>query len=530
VLLVACVNLAGLLLARGSQRTREMATRIALGSGRMAVIRQLLLESVVLAALGGAAGLVVGSLALDALTWLARDAYEIWQPISIDLRSIAMAGALSLAASLLFGLGPAVHAARVNLPGLAYGSARAVAGRTNHWPRRAIVLAQVALGVVLLVSAALLLRTFTHLRGLAPGFEPRNLVTVAVSLEDARYQNADRVAHLFETSLSTLSRTPGIERAAVALEVPYRRLLNLGFRHLDGPEASAGGRMTNATYIAGAFFDTMRIPVRRGRTFADADRQGAPPVAIVSDAFVRTYFNGGDPVGRRIAIAGAEREIVGQVGDVQVKPGWGDNGPLSAMPLVYLPAGQMNDGFIRLVHGWFSPTFVIRSAAGTAQTSAAVRRAIDSVDPLLPLARVHAMSDVQQMSLAPQRFLMTLMIGLGAAALLLAAIGIHGLIATAVVERTREIGIRLALGATPRQTMRAIALPGIALAMAGVAVGVAAAAATARLVHSFVWGVSTTDPLTFGGVAVLLLAVAAVASIIPTVRILRLDPATTLRE
>jgi predicted permease len=528
VLLVACVNLAGLLLARGSQRTREIATRIALGSGRIAVVRQLLIESIVLSALGGAAGLVIGSLTLDALTWLARDAYEIWQPISIDLHSVAVAGALSLAASIVFGLGPAVHAARVNLPGFAYG--RAVAGRTRHWSRRAIVLAQVALGVVLLVSAALLLRTFTHLRGLEPGFEPRHLVTASVSLEDARYQSVDRVTHLFETSLSTLSRTPGIENAAVALEVPYRRLLNLGFRHLDGPEAAAGGRMTSATYIAGEFFETMRIPVRRGRTFAESDRQGAPPVAIVSDAFVRMYFGGGDPVGRRIAVAGASREIVGQVGDVQVKPGWGDNGPLSAMPLVYLPAGQLNDAFIRLVHGWFSPAFVIRSAAGTAQTAAAVRRAIDSVDPLLPLARVHAMSDVQQMSLAPQRFLMMLMIGLGGAALLLAAIGIHGLIATSVVERTREIGIRLALGATARQTMRAIAAPGIVLSIAGVAVGLFAAAATARLLQSFVWGVSTSDPLTFGGVALLLLAVSAAASVIPTVRILRLDPATTLRE
>jgi predicted permease len=530
VLLVACVNLAGLLLARASQRARELATRMALGSGRMAVIRQLIVESAVLALIGGIGGVALGFLMLDGLTWLARDAYEIWQPVAINGRSVAAAALLSFAACVLLGLGPAFQASRTDVrSGLAQSGTRSVAGTASRWPRRAIVSAQVALGVVLLVGAGLLLRTFTHLRWLDPGFDPDHVVAAGVSLQDERYLTNERVTRLFRETLARLEATPGVEAAAVALEVPYKRLLNLGFRHLDGPEASAGGRMTNATYISDRFFDAMRIPLRRGRAFGQADRRESAPVVIVSDAFVRLYFDGENPIGRRIAVAGAEREIVGQVGDVQVRPGWGNNGPLAAMPLAYLPVGQVNDAFIRLVHGWFPPTFVVRSRATLAETSAAIRRTVEAVDPLLPVASVHAMTDVRAASLAPQRFLMALLIGLATATVLLAGIGLHGLMATTVAERTREIGIRVALGATARQTIRAIAVPGIALACAGIAVGIVLAAFAVGALRAFVWGISPLDPLTFATVPLILLVVAIVATMIPTLRILRLDPAQTLR-
>jgi predicted permease len=530
VLLVACVNLAGLLLARGSLRAREIATRMALGSGRRAVIRQLLVESGVLAVIGGLGGLAVGWLALDGLTWLARDAYEIWQPVALDARSAAAAGAFSLIACLLFGFGPALQATRGDVQSrLVHASARSIAGPANRWPRSAIVVAQVALGVLLLVAAGLLIRTFTHLRGLDPGFDPENVVTAAVSLEDARYRTQDQVNSLFDRTLASIESAPGVEGAAVALEVPYKRLLNLGFRHLDGPEAAAAGQMTNATYVSPGFFDVMRIPIRRGRAFTAGDRADSSPVAIVSDAFVRLYFKGENPVGRRIAVAGAAREIVGQAGDVQVRPGWGNNGPLSAMPLAYVPAGQVSDGFVRLVHGWFAPTFIVRTRTGAADAAATLRRAVDGVDPLLPFASVKPIADVRSTSLAPQRFLMALLAGLAAATVLLAAIGMHGLIATTVTERTREIGIRLALGATTSQAIRTLTIPALALTFTGIALGLGLSAFAVEAFQSFVWGVSTSDPVTFTLAATILMFVAAAAALLPALRILRLDPAQTLR-
>lgn len=531
VLVVACVNLAGLLLARGSGRARELATRMALGSGRAAVIRQLLVESVVLAAIGGVIGVALGFVLLDALKALAGDTLDIWRPLALDGRAIGAAGVLALLASVVFGTVPAWHATRVDVQAaLAGSSARTVAGTSSRWPRRLLVVAQVALGVVLLVAAGLLLRSFTHLRGLQPGFDGRNVITASVSLEDARYRTAARVNQMFDDTLARLAQSPGVEAAAVALGLPYERLLNLGFRHLTGPAANGPGRMTSATYVAGNLFDAMRIPLRGGRTFTSADTMAAPGVAIVSETFAREYFPGSNAVGQRIAVAGREREIVGVVGDVQVRPGWGDRGPLAAMPVTYIPLAQANDGMLRLVHGWFSPAFVVRSTTGADAGAYAVRQALNGSDPLLPFASVRTMAQVQAESLGVQRLLMTLLTGLAVAAMLLAAVGVHGLIATSVTERTREMGIRLALGASGARILRTLAMPGVVLSVAGAATGGAAAVAGARLLRSQIWGISPSDPATFAAVIALLLLVATIASVLPALRILRLDPARTLRQ
>ncbi len=533
VLVAACVNLAGVMLARTTARRREFATRLALGSSRGAIVRQLTLESVVLGLAGGIAGSAIGFAALDGLTWLAGDAYEIWRPVRFGAPAVAVAITASVAASILFGIGPAIHASRSGTggqPSLAGG--RTVAGRTRHWPRRVLVVAQVALGVVLLSGSGLLLRTFVHLRNLDPGFDPDRLMAASVSLEDARYRTADSVARLLEATIDRIQRTPGVEAAGASLGLPYQRLLNLGFRYVDGAEArdARGGQATSATYVTPGFFAAMRLPILNGRAFDARDRAGAMQVAIVNGRFARTYFGGGDPIGRRIRISGIEREIVGVANDVQVRPGWGDFGPLSTMPLVYVPLAQVNDGFVRLVHGWFQPAIVIRASLPQPQTMEAVRRAVESADPLLPLASFRSLSDVRAAALAEQRLLMTLLLTLAAAALLVAALGIHGLIATTVTERTREMGIRLALGSTSSAALRTLALPGVTLAAVGTGLGVAGAVAASRLFAHFVWGVSTTDPLTFTGVAVVLLTVAAAASLLPARRILRLDPAITLRQ
>ena len=531
VLTVACINLAGLMMARASQRRRELATRMALGSGRGAVVRQLFVESVVLAAVGGALGILLGSLLLQALLWLARDSYDLWQPVAINGRSALVAMGLALLASMVFGVAPALSATRMDIRAGLLANTRTVAGGSSRWPRRIVVVAQVALGVVLLVAAGLLVRTFTHLQSLDPGFETRNLVTAAVSLEDDRYRDAEKVQRLFRDMLERLQAAPGVESAAVALELPYRRLLNLGFRRLDGPAELRRDETTSATYITPGFFDTMRIPVRRGRSFTEADREDSARVAVVSDAFARTHFGREeDPVGHRIRIGGIEREIVGLVGDVQVQPGWGNFGPLATMPLVYIPSTQVPGPFLQLVHGWFSPTFLVRSSGDPAAAVAALRTALAEVDPMLPFANVRPIAEVKDLSLAPQRFLMALLSALAVVAVILGSVGIHGLIATSVTERTREIGIRLALGATRGRAVRTLALPGVILAAVGVAIGVVTARAISGTLRAFVWGVSETDPATFAGVSALILLVALAASIFPALKVLRVDPAITLRQ
>jgi predicted permease len=531
VLLISCVNLAGLLLARTSARSREIATRMALGGGRGAVVRQLVVESFVLAALGWTAGIALGAIALEALKAVAADAFDIWQPVSLDARAVTVAAALSFGASVVFGIAPAFQATRLDVQAaLADAGSRAVATRGKLWPRRLLIVIQVALGVILLVGAGLLVRTFSHLRHLDPGFDARGVVTASVSLQDARYRTAARVSQLFGGTLTRVSQAPGVEVAAVSLGLPYERLLNLGFRHLDGPQAgSTQGQMTSATYIAGDFFRALRIPLRAGRTFDARDRSDGPGVVVVNDTFVRQYFDGASPLGRRIAFAGREREIVGVVGDVQVRPGWGQNGPIAAMPLAYIPLAQATDGFLRLVHGWFSPAYVVRATAAT-DSVGALRRAVDETDPLLPFARVRSMEEVQDASLAQQRFLMVLLAGLALAAVLLAAVGIHGLVATTVVERTREMGIRVALGATRGHAMRTLAIPGVVLALGGTVLGAIASLGFARLLGHYVWGVSPTDPMTFLAVGAILLVVASIASFGPALRILRMEPATTLRH
>ena len=531
VLIAACVNLAGLMLTRAAARQREIATRLALGSGRTAVVRQLLVEAGVLGVVGGAAGLGVALASLQGLAWLSRDALDIWQPVSIGPREALLAAGLSLLGSLIFGLGPAVHASRQSTHSSLLAAGRSVAGGTSHWPRRVLVVTQVALGVILLIGSGLLLRTFNHLRGLDPGFDPEHVVSASVSLEDARYRSADSVARLMDATIAAVGQEPAIESAAVSLGLPYERLLNLGFRHADGPEASATRNlMTNVSYITPGFFDVLRIRVRLGRAFDARDRAGAPPVVIVNDAVVRTYFKGVDPIGRQVRVSGTVRQIVGVVGNVQVKPGWGSNGPLAAMELMYLPIDQLTDGFVRLVHGWFMPAIVVRSALPASESAGAIRRAVTSVDPLLPLASVRTMAEVQSTALGQQGLLATLLLALAGAALVVAAIGIHGLIAASVTERTREMGLRMALGATLGQALRTLALPGIVLAAFGGVVGVMGALAAVPLLRHFVWGISVSDPLTFGAVALLVLAVASVASLAPAMRILRLDPATTLRH
>jgi predicted permease len=533
VLLIACVNVAGLLIARSSLRTREIATRMALGSGRRAVIRQLLVESAVLAVMGGIAGAAVGSVVLSALKRLGDGVFEFVQPIELDATVLGITLVIALATSVIFGLVPALQASRVDVQGtLAESGTRSVAGGAGRWSRRILVVAQVAMGVVLLVSAGLLVRTFVHLRSLNPGFDPANVTTATVSLQDARYQQAVKVNGLFRDSLDSIRKIPGVEAAGISLQMPYQRLLNMHFKPITGGSSIAPGEgaIVNVSYVTPGFVEALRIPIYAGRAVSESDQADAPHVAVVNQAFVDRYYKGHNVIGKRIDRISGEREIVGVIANARAaSAGWGNFGPIGAPPIIYVPTAQVSDDFLKLVHTWFAPSWVIRTSGPLAGLEAGLRQSVASVDPLLPIARIRPMSDVQAASIAEQRFMMSLVLGLGAVALLLAAIGIHGLIASSVGERTRELGIRLALGATGSQVMRDVLLPGITLAGIGVVIGSAGAFAAVRLLQSFLWGVTPTDPLTFGAVVATLLAVAFLASVIPALRVLRLDPALTLR-
>jgi predicted permease len=330
VLLIGCVNIAGLLTARGVARAPEIATRIALGGSRGTIVLQLLTESVVLAACGGVAGMAIGWAASRLLaSWLTA-AFGVTGEIGLDARVLTITSGLALLTSVAFGLLPALQASRVDLRGaLVESGGTSVAGSARSWPRRLMVTAEVALGVVLLVGAGLLIRSFDYLMGQQPGFDSTNVMTATVSLQDARYRTSDAVARLFDDTLRRLRSIPGVEHAAAALTLPYERALNNGFRLVGGPPES---RIISMTYVTPGYFDALRIPIVRGRVFASSDGAGSPPVIIVNQAFVRRHSPGEDPLGRQIVSGGVTRTIVGIAGDTQQRAGWGNYGPMAAVP------------------------------------------------------------------------------------------------------------------------------------------------------------------------------------------------------
>jgi predicted permease len=531
VLLVACVNLAGLLLARAGRRTREIATRLAVGGNRRAVMRQLLIESLLLACCGGVAGLVLGVVALEGLKATATDLLLTpWGQVALDARVLSVTLGLTALTAILFGLVPALQATRLDVQAaLAEGGTRSVAGGAKGWPRRLLVAAEVALGVVLLVGAGLLIRTFVYLDTLPAGFDPRNVVALSASLEDARYAKHADVDQLFTRSLARLRVLPGVESAAISLGLPYERILNMGTRLVSGSTRS-DFLFSTATYVTPGYFETLRLPLLAGRTFCDSDAATSAFAVVVNEAFVKRYFKDRDPVGQHLFSNGSTREIVGVVGNVQQRGGFQDFGPIDALPGYYMPFSQFPGGGLRTIHGWFSTAWIVRQVQDGAVTEPVLRRTMVEVDPQLAVSAVRGVDAVRGATLARQRMLMLLVGALGGLALFLAAIGIHALIASGVAERTRELGIRMALGATVGQTIRDAALPGITMAVVGLAAGCAIAYGVSGWIRSLLWGVRENDPLTFAAVVVSLLAVAVTASLVPALRVRKLDPVSLLRS
>ncbi len=532
VLLIGCVNIAGLLLAHGAARRREIATRMALGGGRAAVVRQLLTESFVLAILGSAAGVLLGWLGIEALQKYIAETSGIWQTIEWNGRLLGAVALLTFLTTAIFGVAPALEAARADFrSALAEGGNRTAAGG-RLWPRRALVLAEVALGAVLLIAAGLLLRSFWHLRGLTPGFQPAGVLTAKVSLKDARYRTSESVNRLFETALAAVRRLPGVQYAAVGLGLPYERPLNLGFRRIDGPNADSeqNWNVTNFFYVTPEYFQALGITLRRGREFARFDGPNSARVVIVNEMFARKFFSNQEAVGSHLAFGRDRMEVVGVVGDVQQRPDWGDAGAIEPMPAAYIPAAQASADLLELVHVWLPTSWVVKTRGAAGGLLAGLTRAIREADRQLPVADVQSMEEVRSASMRGHRVQATVLAVLAGLALILAAVGVYGLIANTVTARTRELGIRLAIGATPGGAVRNAAAPGVVLALGGVAIGCVLAAIITPLLRHLLYGVQPGDAATYATVALLLLAASAVASILPAARIARLNPADTLRH
>jgi predicted permease len=527
VLVIGCVNVAGLLLARSGTRTREIATRLALGAGRARVVSQLFAESLLLALLGGVIGLGVGYVGLKGLLRLNPAEFNMFGPVYIDLRVTAIMFAISIATSMIFGVFPAFDATAIDLRSALAEASRTSTASRQQWKRQILVFAEISLGVVLVIAAGLLIRTFSTLMNADPGFDPNHLLTATASLQDARYSTSASGAHLFRESLERIRQIPGVQSAAGALTLPYARALNEGIQIVG----TSNSGITNCTYATPGMFETLGMHLLRGRFFTAADNAKTPPVAVVNESFVSRYLQSQpDPLGLSIRMEGKVWKIIGVVNDVRVKMGWSGTGPVDRFAGVYVPVDQFPDGIFAMANVWFSPVWIVRTRGTVSTVPEAMRRALRSVDPQLPFSSFRNMSEIRGNSLRQQRYQAALFSTLAALSVILVALGIYGLIAHSVAQREREMGIRMALGATSSQVVRAAALPGLTLSLAGIGCGALIATFATRLLKSLIWGVSSYDPLTFVAVFLLLALVSLVSSLFPALRLTRLDPAQTLRS
>ncbi|HXW08674.1 MAG TPA: ABC transporter permease [Vicinamibacterales bacterium] len=527
LLLIACANTANLLLARATGRSRELAVRAALGAGRARLVRQLLTESMLLAIAGGLLGVAVAYWMLPVLLSLGPPGFLLANH-EVRLDGVVLVASLALAAAtgVLFGLGPALSLSRRDLvEAFKEDAVRATSSRRAGFLRQGLVVAEVALSTILLVAAGLLLQTFVNLRTVDTGFDPRGVLTARMAMQGERYSTPADLNRFYSESLERIRRIPGVEVAAVANGLPIDRALNLNVDTLDGPE-NIQDALTDWRYVSEEYFRTMRIPIVAGRGFTDADGAGAPAVAAVSEEFARRFFKSTSAIGRHIRVFDADGsiEIVGIVRDLTES---GLKTP--PLPVMYVPVRQTHAAALRTTHAYFPVNWVVRAATADPTLPRAVEAAIRQVDPRQPVSAFRTMEDVKSMAAATERFQTTLVGLFAGIGLALAAAGIYGVLACTVAQRTRELGIRVALGATRGDILASVVRTGVGLALVGLALGFVASLGVTGMLQRFVWGVSPTDPLTFAVVAVVLTAVAAVASLVPAVRAIRVDPVTALR-
>ena len=532
MLVVGCANLASLQIARSLARRTEMATRQALGSGTGALVRQMVAENLVLGLFGGLAGLVVAYFAMEGLEALVRSHFGTWQNVAMDGRALASALGLTFLATALFGLAPVLHVRSPRIQRALVSGSRGMVAGGGHTLRKALLVGQVAMVTTLLFAAGLLVRSYGHLEGLDPGFDPEGVLSVQFSLDDARYGADGEVMRLFEETLAGVRRIPGVASAAVALTLPYERPLNTPFR-LPGDDAEVN-RLTNAVYVTPGFFETMDIPLLQGRRIEEGDGENAPIVAVANQAFVAEHLPEQPALGSLVNLGfggGEGIAIVGVVGNVQQNAAWGGTSqPVWETPTLYIPAAQAGSGFFQMIHVWFSPSWVIRGAASQPELAAQVRGVFRDVDPELPVARMASLRTVMDDAFARQRFEAVFLLVVAAFALLLAGVGLYGVVAHEVLERRSEMGLRMALGARPLSAIWTAGSRGIRLTLWGLALGTFLALGTARVMEHLIWGVTPRDPLTLAVLLGTLALFTGVASFVPAARVGRMDPATILRE
>ena len=527
VLLVACANLAGLALIRVGRREPEIATRLALGATRWSVLRQFWIESLLLTVLGGLAALALANLAQQLiLRQLPPDLVPVGG-ISLDARVLLFTAAAAMAASLACGLLPALSTRRMD-PRSASGGTRSIAQSGGVATRSALIVGEVALTVMLLTVAGLLIRTLVYLETLPPGFNPQNVVVAKASLDDARYNTQAAFLKLLQQSTLAMQRVPGVQSAAVGLTVPYERALNYSMKIADGRQAG-NEEMTNLAWVTPNYFETLQIPLQAGRTLAESDGADDQMVAVVNTAFARKYLGGGSSVGRHLESDGNKIAIVGEVASVVAPPGLEPGAPMVDEPTVYVPAAQMPTQLVNLSNVWFQPSWIVRTNTGLGSITPRMQQAMASVDPNLPLSGFSSMSGLLSQTLILQHVEVDLLAALAALALLLSAVGIYGLISNLVNQRTRELGIRMALGCTVQGAILEVSQAGIFATVLGLVSGLLLSTVTVKVLRSQLYGVALYDPITLCAVSALLAMVAILATLLPVARIARINPAETLR-
>jgi predicted permease len=521
VLLIACANVAGLFMVRSAGRSREIAIRSALGARRGRLFRQLLTESLLFALVGGALGLLLAYWGLHSLLYFVPADLPRIEDIHLDGWALAFTGVAAVLTGLLFGLAPALRApSKLALnEALKEGTGRTSAGVHAGRLRGALTVGEIALSFALLVGAALLIDTFVHLVLTDPGFDPHHALALETWTTGERYQSTAALVNLDRSLTQAIDAVPGVQSSAIVVAgLPLEQGGNMPIR-LTGQDSfySVDFRVTTPSY-----FRTLDIPLLSGRFFGENDFEASGQVAIVNQAFARKFLAGG-PLAQHFVLEDRAWEIVGVVGDTRSHLGE------PVPPTVFVPLSQAPTGVVQLFQGWFPAHIVVRTAADPRALTETVKRAVRSVDPQLPIGQVRPMDEVLSTSVAFQRFLMSLMSLFSALALVLATVGIYGLMAYSVAQRTHEFGIRIALGARPKDILTMVIGQGMVLTVAGLAMGLVGVLNLTHFLASQLYGVKPSNPVVFLAVAVILAVVATLACLIPARRAARIDPAIALR-
>ncbi len=527
VLLIACVNVANLLLARAASRGREVAIRAALGAGRGRIVRQLLTESVLLSLAGGLLGVLMASAALGPLLKLGAGSVPQGAPIGLDPSVLAFTAGVSLFTGVLFGIMPAMRTAKLDLrKALNEGSRGATAGPGQHRLRGALVAMEIALAMLLLVGSGLLLRSFSRLQEVPPGFQPDHLLVADIPLSQTTYAKPEDRYQFFDRLVERAKSLPGVRSAAAASFLPVSGGGSIIHFNITGRPPKSPHEFVAAGYrtITPNYLETLGVPLLQGRLFTQADNEKAPAVVVINATMVHTFFPNENPLGKRLQLGALPEqevptmEIVGVVGDV--RPGLG----IDPQAEMYLPYRQAD-----LVLPVFQLSLVMRTAGDPVLQTSALRSALAQIDPNQPLVKVRTMEENMATTVAQPRFRAWLIGIFAMLALVLAGVGVYGVMSYAVTQRTSEIGLRVTMGAQPQDVFHIIVGEGLRLSLLGVGIGLVTALALTRLLQSFLFGISAYDPLTFVGVSVLLTLVALAASFFPARRATRVDPLVALR-